>query len=230
MAIRFQKARRPQSDLRTALREGDFSHADRWDPIKFYTWPVLGKLYRKRVELCLDQCPGGANILEVGFGSGVTFPLLRRRYDRIHGLDLTSDLDGVRQFCRQQEIDAELINADVCDMPYPDGTFDTVLLISILEHLKADQLRAAMAEIHRVLAPGGQLVYGVPADRLMMAIAFRLLGCPIREHHFSTEKDVSTAAEAVFGQGCVYQMRSSLGLGLLYEVGVFGYDPGEDAT
>lgn len=230
MAIRFEKARRPQSDLRTALRESDFRHADRWDPIKFYSWPALGKLYRKRVELCLDQCPGGANILEVGFGSGVTFPLLRHRYQRIHGLDLTSNLNGVRQFCRQQQIDAELINGDVCDMPYEDDTFDTVLLISILEHLKAEQLRAAMAETRRVIAPGGRLVYGVPADRWMMAVAFRLLGCPIREHHFSTENDVSAAAEAVFGDGCVYQMRSSLGLGLLYEVGVFGRDANEDAT
>ena len=35
----------------------------------FYYLPIFGRMYRKRVELCLDQCKGGENILEVGFWS-----------------------------------------------------------------------------------------------------------------------------------------------------------------
>ena len=43
------------------------------DPIRFYNLPVIGELYKKRVELCLSKCLGGENVLEVGFGSGVSF-------------------------------------------------------------------------------------------------------------------------------------------------------------
>jgi hypothetical protein len=43
------------------------------DPIKYYFWPILGELYRWRVELCLSHCRGGQSVLEIGFGSGISF-------------------------------------------------------------------------------------------------------------------------------------------------------------
>ena len=46
-------------------------------------------------------------------------------------------------------------------MPFPDGAFDRVIAAEVLEHIPADQ--AAMAEIARVLRPGGLLAVTVPA-------------------------------------------------------------------
>lgn len=77
-----------------------------------------------------------------------------------------------------------LQNGNVLNMPYEDGYFDTVLLISILEHLKPEEQSQAFAEIKRVLKPGGQVVYGVPVERPLMVFLFRMLGHDIRQGTF----------------------------------------------
>ena len=107
-------------------------------------------------------------------------------------------------------------------MPYRDNYFDTVLLISILEHLKPFEQIQAFREIRRILRPGGQAIYGVPIERGFMVFMFRLLGCNIRGHHFSTEKDVFNAANSILDKVRVFQMQSVHSLfGTVYEVGHF---------
>lgn len=164
----------------------------------FYYLPIFGRMYRKRVELCLDQCKGGENILEVGFGSGLTFLNLNEKYKKIYGIDLTCDVTVVNNVFESHKIHPDLRNGNVLSMPYEDNKFDTVLLISILEHLKPVELAQAFQEIKRVLKPGGQVVYGVPVERPFMVFMFRLLGYNIRKHHFSTEIEVCEAAEKSF--------------------------------
>src|SRR5919112_4738587 len=63
----------------------------------FYYLPVFGRMYRRRVELCLAECKGGESILEVGFGSGLTFLNLDQMYKKIYGLDLSCDVQEVAQ-------------------------------------------------------------------------------------------------------------------------------------
>jgi len=204
------------------LSASEYAGVNRDDPIRFYHWPVLGRLYRRRVETALAECTGGDRVLEIGFGSGVTFLNLADMYAEIYGLDLTSQVDLVRSVFRSHGIEAKLLNGSVLEMPYPDGQFDTVLLISILEHLKpAEQLRA-FQEISRVLRNGGQVVYGVPVERPLMALMFRVLGYNIKKHHFSSEKDVAEAAEALFHRVRITEMQASPGfLGSVYQVGHF---------
>lgn len=188
----------------------------------FYYLPVFGVMYRRRVELCLDQCKGGESILEVGFGSGLTFLNLNDKYKKIHGLDLTCDVNVVKGVFAPHGISPDLRNGNVLAMPYADNQFDTVLLISILEHLKPDELQQAFNEIHRVLKPGGQVVYGVPVERPFMVFMFRLLGYDIRQHHFSTERDVERAAEKNFQKGSVQVMKATpSSFGDVYEIGHF---------
>jgi ubiquinone/menaquinone biosynthesis C-methylase UbiE len=188
----------------------------------FYYLPVFGAMYRKRVELCLAQCKGGGSILEVGFGSGLTFLNLNDLYQKIYGLDLTCDVNIVKEVFAARGIFPDLRNGNVLNMPYEDNQFDTVLSISILEHLKPDELQQAFKEIHRVLKPGGQVVYGVPVERPFMVFMFRLLGYDIRQHHFSTERDVERAAEKTFQKVSVQAMKSIPSVfGSVYEIGHF---------
>jgi ubiquinone/menaquinone biosynthesis C-methylase UbiE len=149
----------------------------------------------------------------------VTFLNLHEKYREIHGLDLTADVQRVRDVFAARGIVTDLRNGSVLSMPYPDDTFDTVLLISILEHLQPSEQEAAFAEMARVLRPGGQVVYGVPVERKLMAVTFRLLGTDIREHHFSTERQVLAAAEKTLARVTLTSLRSPLGR--VYEVGHF---------
>ena len=195
---------------------------DEKDPIKFYRLPVIGRMYQQRIELCLEQLTGGQSVLEVGFGSGVSFLNLSQLYQEIHGLDLTADVRQVGEMFASLGIQTELRNGSVLEMPYPDQSFDAVLLISILEHLQPQEQIIAFREIWRVLKPGGQVVYGVPVERPLMVFLFRLLGTDIRQHHFSTEADVREAAQEVFGPGNITHMHGPLGLfGQVYEVGEY---------
>lgn len=192
------------------------------DPIRYYFWPIIGRLYRKRVEMCLGECKGGERALEIGFGIGLTFDYLDQIYREIHGLDLHADIDKVSRFFEERGIKPHLKNGNVLNMPYPEDYFDTVLLISILEHLKPHEQITAMQEIWRVLKPGGQLVYGVPVERPFMVFMFRLLGVNIRELHFSTEEDVSQAASQLFRQVNLIPLKSFFPTGgSIYHIGHF---------
>ena len=56
---------------------------------------------------------------------------------------------------------AAAVSADMTSMPFPDASFDKVIASEILEHVPRD--RHAMAEISRILRPGGVAAVTVPA-------------------------------------------------------------------
>ncbi len=204
------------------LRRDEYAGVNEVDPIRFYYWPIFGRMYRRRVELCLGELTGGGRILEIGFGTGLTFLNLHGQYEEIHGLDLTADVRAVHEVFAGHGIKTDLRNGDVLALPYEDATFDSVLLISILEHIRPEQQARAFAEIRRVLKPGGQVVYGVPIERRLMVMMFHLLGYDIREHHFATEHDVRSAAEKVMAPVAIRRMYATPAIfGAVYEVGHF---------
>jgi SAM-dependent methyltransferase len=78
-------------------------------------------------------------------------PCFERRLRPRPNLDYTSvDL----------EPGAAMHAADLTDLPFEDAAFDRVLCIHVLEHVHDDL--AALRELHRVLAPGGQAIVMVP--------------------------------------------------------------------
>ena len=199
-----------------------YKGTNQFDPIKYYYWPVFGRMYRSRVELALNECSGGERVLEVGFGTGLAFPNLHDIYKEIHGIDLTVDIHAVKSVFESMNIPLFLEKGDVAKMPYKDNFFDTVLLVSILEHLKPIELEQAFVEVRRVLKPGGQMVYGTPVEKPFMVFMFRMLGHNIRDEHFSTEKEIEAAAHKAFSKGRVIQMKSTPPIaGAVYEVGNF---------
>ena len=204
------------------LPANQYKGVNQYDPIKYYYWPILGTMYRRRVEIALEECTGGDRVLEVGFGTGLAFPNLHDGYKEIHGIDLTADVDTVKSLFEPMGIPLFLEKGDVLKMPYKDNFFDTVLLVSILEHLKPIELEQAFVEVRRVLKPGGQMVYGTPVEKPFMVFMFRMLGHNIRDEHFSTEKEIAAAAYKIFSKGRVIQMKSTPPIaGTVYTVGNF---------
>jgi ubiquinone/menaquinone biosynthesis C-methylase UbiE len=58
---------------------------------------------------------------------------------------------------------AALVLADVCDLPFGDGSVSAVVSANMLEHVIRDV--AALAEIHRVRSPGSVAALVVPYGR-----------------------------------------------------------------
>lgn len=204
------------------LHVKEYVGVNRDDPIRLYSIPIVGQLYQKRVELCLAELTGGERVLEIGFGSGVAFFNLHDQYQEIFGLDLTASTRDIELFFKEKGIDTHLQNGSVLEMPYPDNFFDSVFLVSILEHLQPADQRKAFMEISRVLKPGGQIVYGVPVERPLMVFFFRVLGYDIRQHHFSTEMDVFYAAKEILQEKKIVKMGGPFGIPQnIYQIGHF---------
>lgn len=55
-----------------------------------------------------------------------------------------------------------MVKADICELPFENDSFDTILCNHVLEHIPND--RKAMKELYRVLRPGGMAILQIPQD------------------------------------------------------------------
>lgn len=55
------------------------------------------------------------------------------------------------------------VQADICDLPFSDDTFDLIICNHVLEHIPNDT--RAMKELYRILKPGGKAILQVPYDK-----------------------------------------------------------------
>jgi len=97
--------------------------------------------------------PKDAVLLDVCCGSGVVGASFRGKVKRIVGLDLTPEMRALAS-TRLDHVDA----GNIYDLPYENGTFDAVCTREVL-HLFPEPERP-LAQIHRVLKPGGQFIVG----------------------------------------------------------------------
>ncbi len=94
-------------------------------------------------------------LLDLGAGSGrIGWPLVIAAADYI-GVDLSY---GMLRTFKDRAATAALVQADGCELPFRQGTFDAVLLVQIFGGLK--RWRALIDETLRVLKPGGALLLG----------------------------------------------------------------------
>ena len=112
----------------------------------------------------------GNRLLDLGCGAGRhAFEAYRRgadvvAFDADHGeLCQVSGMTAAMAAASQAPPGARArsVGGDATAMPFGDGAFDRVIAAEVLEHLPAD--RRALAEIARVLRPGGLLAVTVPA-------------------------------------------------------------------
>jgi SAM-dependent methyltransferase len=119
------------------------------------------------VRRYLDALPAGARVLDAGCGEGVIVEEYAGRIDII-GVDANYSSARVRE-------------GSVTALPFPDGTFDRALCLDVLEHLTYEEQPRALAELHRVVRPGGELFVSVPnLAHLQSRIQFLLRGRLIR--------------------------------------------------
>ena len=101
----------------------------------------------------------GQRALEVGCGTGIFLEAAATTGADVVALDLSADLlaQARARVAAAGKVRLSLGNAE--QMPFREGSFDAVYGSSILHHLNID---AALAEVHRVLRPGGRIVFAEP--------------------------------------------------------------------
>lgn len=127
-----------------------------------FTTPVAGHLVRYAGVTC------GSAVLDVGTGTGVVAITARRIGAKVTGLDLTPALLAqARASAALADLnDIAWHEGDAEALPFPDESFDVVL--SQFGHMFAPRPEVAVAEMLRVLKPGGTLAFATwPGEQLI---------------------------------------------------------------
>jgi SAM-dependent methyltransferase len=119
-------------------------------------WWYRGRRRVIRAELDSLDLPVGASILDAGCGSGRMMAELAR-YGTVSGIERDDD---VAEIARARDV-GEVRSGCLEALPWPDGCFDLLTCLDVIEHTTDD--RAALAELRRACRPGGRLLLTVPA-------------------------------------------------------------------
>jgi SAM-dependent methyltransferase len=129
---------------------------------------LLGKLRRY-----LAPRPVTGRFLEVGCASGALLSQLQALSSlECHGVEI----DSASVEAAKQRLPGRVFHGQLADAGFPDGHFVAAMLDQVIEHVP--DTGALLAELHRVLAPGGVLFVGTPNFR---GVAARLLGTHWKE-------------------------------------------------
>ena len=175
----------------------DFPQNGPTDPIAYYRRPLVGWLFRERINLGLRLLPERRfpRALEVGYGAGALQLAMAGAAEELHGVDLDADPAVVSPILAAKGLASRLVRGSVYALPYEDASFDLVFSFSVFEHLH-DYPRA-LAEVARVLRPGGLFLLGMPSVNRMMEVGFQLIGFKgIEDHHVTTPAAVERALPA----------------------------------
>ena len=117
------------------------------------------------------------DVFDEAIGQGL-YPVLAQAADGVVGLDIST---GMLRGARSRHVGLTAVGGDVCNLPFDDGVFDIIVSNSTLDHMDSMALvKQGLAELQRVLRPGGQLVLTLdnlhhPAVALRSALPQRLL-------------------------------------------------------
>jgi ubiquinone/menaquinone biosynthesis C-methylase UbiE len=115
-----------------------------------------GFLARRELALSLAGSSPG-RVLEPGCGPGVISRVLAQRDVETHGVDLSA---GQLRTAAANDPRTLYVQGNLMALPYRTGTFDTIILIGVLEYLERPDI--VMREIARVLTAAGRFIVSVP--------------------------------------------------------------------
>ncbi|HLU39704.1 MAG TPA: class I SAM-dependent methyltransferase [Planctomycetota bacterium] len=105
---------------------------------------------------------GGRTVLEIGCGAGGMLKPLAR-FGAVYGIDIATEYV---QVCAEHGL-ARMVAGSGDALPFADRTFDLVALFDVIEHIPDE--RATLAEVRRVLKPGGTVFVSVPAYQFLFS-------------------------------------------------------------
>ncbi len=137
--------------------------ADEWRDL-YRQESIQARIYQERRARALEwidslRLPPGSRVLEVGCGAGLTSVDLAGRGFEVTAMDsVPAMVDQTRRLVQEEGVAdrVSVLSADTHDLPFPDEAFELVLALGVLPWLHSPE--RAMAEMTRVLRPGGHLL------------------------------------------------------------------------
>jgi ubiquinone/menaquinone biosynthesis C-methylase UbiE len=165
-----------------------------------------GRELRQRAASLARLLPG-EQVLDVGCGTGTLAIEVQRRVGsagRVVGIDPGKEqIARARAKAARRHMPIEFQVGVIEQLAFPDQTFDVVLSTLMMHHLPASLKRQGLAEIARVLKPGGRLViadFTRKRDRAGLAAHFHAGGSSLHEL-------AALVADAGFAQVDMEEMR-----------------------
>lgn len=123
---------------------------------------VLEGTHTQRFDISLPRIlmPAGGKLLNVWSRQGEAIPGIRARFPRGELVNAEISRFMLRQ-ARERFPEETFVETDLRTLPFPDGEYDAVLSLEMLEHSPSPQ--RILHEIMRVLKPGGQLILTCPS-------------------------------------------------------------------
>ncbi|MCK4669667.1 MAG: class I SAM-dependent methyltransferase [Nanoarchaeota archaeon] len=120
----------------------------------------LAPTYYSRLSEALKEVGRPKKLLHAGCGDGLYDKYLKKRAKEIVSFDLNKG-DIQIATAINPEKNVKYYIGDVGNIPYKDNTFDCIICIDVLEHIKDE--KKAISELTRVLKKGGRLIVTGPS-------------------------------------------------------------------
>jgi ubiquinone/menaquinone biosynthesis C-methylase UbiE len=136
----------------------------RWAPYYDFVTNLMTLGHARRLRrLTVDNAliKPGDSVLDVGCGTGEVTLLAKTRAkaDKVYGIDPAPEMITVaRRKATRKKLDIDFRVGVIESLPFPDSSIDVVTSSLMMHHLPEDLKVRGLAEIYRVLKPGGRLL------------------------------------------------------------------------
>ncbi|MEX0786757.1 MAG: class I SAM-dependent methyltransferase [Dehalococcoidia bacterium] len=144
---------------------------------------LVRELFWRRLSslLALSEAPTRERALDFGGGNGVLAPTLARLYDEVVCVDLRTEM--AEELLRKDGVTNVTVRAgELRSLALPADSFDTITAADVLEHIV--DLELLVAELRRLLKPGGELLVSAPSENRFYELGRRVFGYTKPDDHY----------------------------------------------
>lgn len=155
---------------------------------------LVRELFWRRLEalLALSRAKARERVLDFGGGNGVLTATLSRLYRETVCVDLRTEV--VEELVRDDGLTNVSVRAgELSSLELPPGHFDTIIAADVLEHIPA--LDGLVAEFHRLLVAGGELLMSAPSENRFYELGRRLFGYTKPHDHYHPAEFIEETVE-----------------------------------
>jgi len=175
--VRVERSRMEALIARLGHEDTPRVYVDRNVLVRELFWRRLSALF------ALSEPPAHERALDFGGGNGVLAPTLARLYREVVCVDLRTEM--AEELLRSDGIaNVSVRRGELSTLGLPEGHFDTITAADVLEHIV--DLDPLVAELQRLLKPGGELLVSAPSENRFYELGRRVFGYTKPDDHYHT--------------------------------------------